>query len=261
MIELSRTLELKRDQIMVLVAKDFKLKYDATALGMLWAMIIPLLMSAVYYFVFGVILNLETTGGPFALYLICGNFLWHFFSSVVMQNGNVLMGNAALLKKTSFDRRLLIWGTFFTESIHFLLTMPILFGIMIAFGVKPDWLTFFPNVLAVIFSMMFFSVGFSYLYAALNLYFRDLQRIMSVVMMIWLYASFVFIPVSRIPEKWFWICDVNPVAVMIRVWRDAFFAPAFEPWLYLNLAVSSIIMFFVGRYVFRRFESRFATMM
>ena len=93
---------LTRDQISVLVQKEFKLKYNATALGFAWCLIVPLLMSLVYYLVFGLLMKVGRMPNYF-LYLITGNFLWQFFSSVVMMNGRVLTQNASLLKKTNFD--------------------------------------------------------------------------------------------------------------------------------------------------------------
>lgn len=105
-MRLHRSTRLKIDQILVLVKKDFKLKYDSTALGMLWSVLTPLLMSGVYFFVFGKMMRLGDS--TYALYIISGNFLWHYFSSVVMQNGNVLMVNVGLLKKVDVNRHLFV---------------------------------------------------------------------------------------------------------------------------------------------------------
>ena len=258
-MRLFRNFELKRDQILVLIKKDFKLKYDSTALGMLWSIVTPLSMSLVYYFVFGKMMRWGD--GPFALYIVSGNFLWHYFSAIVMQSGCVLVANSSLLKKTSFDRRLLVWGTYCTESIHFLLTIPVLVGVMFVFGVVPDPLTFLPNVLVAMLSMMYFSVGFGYVYAALNICFKDLQRIMSIIMMMWLYASPVFIPVSRVPQQYLWVYEINPIAQILMTWRDAFYEPAIHPERFLPMLGVSLSMFLVGRMVFRRYEPRFAEMM
>ena len=124
----SNKLKLCRDQIRVLVLKDFKLKYNSTALGFLWSLLVPALTSVVYYFVFGIMMRFNAEN--YLLYLMSGTFLWQFFSSVVMMNGAVLNANAGLLKKTNFNRELLVWGTFFTESIHFILTIPVLLIMM-----------------------------------------------------------------------------------------------------------------------------------
>ncbi len=252
-------LELKRDQILVLVGKDFKLKYNSTALGFAWSLIVPIFMSLIYNFVFGIMMRWNLPN--YLLYLVCGNFMWQFFSNVVTQNGRVLMGNAVLLKKTSFDRGLLIWGVFSTECIHFLLTIPVLVGIMLCYGITPDWLTVVPNLVMAFLLLMLLATGVGYAYAAVNLYFRDLERIMGVVMMAWMFMSPVFIPISRIPERFLWIYELNPVAGILCTWRDVFYEPGFHPERWLYLTPVCIAIFALGRWIFRRLEPRFAEMM
>lgn len=250
---------LKFDQLYILVKKDFKLKYDSTALGMLWSVVTPLMMSAVYWFVFGKMM--KWGDGSFALYVVTGNFVWHYFSSVVIQNGGVLMGNASLIKKTSFDRRLLIWGTYISETLHFLLTIPVMLALMFVFHVKPSPLTFIVNTVFAGIALMYFSMGVSYIYAAANLFFRDSQRIISVLMRVWLYITPVFIPVSRIPEQYMGVYELNPMTRILTTWRDAFYQPAFHPERFLQMLAVSVAVFLFGRLVFRSQEPKFAEMM
>ena len=250
---------LKFDQLYILVKKDFKLKYDSTALGMLWSVVTPLMMSAVYWFVFGKMM--KWGDGSFALYVVTGNFVWHYFSSVVIQNGGVLMGNASLIKKTSFDRRLLIWGTYISETLHFLLTIPVMLALMFVFHVKPSPLTFIVNTVLAGIALMYFSMGVSYIYAAANLFFRDSQRIISVLMRVWLYITPVFIPVSRIPEQYMGVYELNPMTRILTTWRDAFYQPAFHPERFLQMLAVSVVVFLFGRLVFRSQEPKFAEMM
>lgn len=252
-------LALKRDQILVLIAKDFKLKYNATALGFAWSIIVPLITSVIYYFVFGIMMRWDAKN--YLLYLISGTFMWQFFANVVMMNGSILMGNASLLKKTSFDRGLLIWGTLFTESIHFLLTIPVLIAVMLFYGVAPDFVTLIPNVAISLLLLSILAIGVSYLYAATNLYFRDLERIMNVVMMLWMFVSPVFIPIAAIPEQYKWVIHYNPVAGIMGIWRDVFYEPGIHPETFLPLTLICAVVFVLGRYVFRALEPRFAEMM
>ena len=256
---LTRAFILKRDQILVLIAKDFKLKYNSTALGFAWSLIVPIFTSLIYYLVFGMIIRWNVPN--YLLYLVSGNFMWQFFSNVILMNGRTLRSNAVLLKKTSFDRRLLIWGTFFTESMHFLLTIPVLIGIMICYDVSPQWRTILPNLLIIFYSLTMLSVGLGYAYAATNLYFRDLDRIISIVMMMWLFLSPVFIPISRVPEQVMWAYELNPMAAILCTWRDIFYTPGFHPERFLYMAVVSTVVFCLGRWLFRKLEPRFAEMM
>lgn len=251
--------EVRRDQILALVAKDFKLKYNSTALGFLWSLLVPTLTSVVYFFVFGIMMRFSAEN--YLLYLMSGTFLWQFFANVVVQSGASLMGNAGLLKKTNFDRRLIVWGTFFTECMHFLMTIPVLVGIMLFYGVRPDMLTALPNLAIAFVALMFLSVGLGYAYAAVNVYFRDLERIVGIVLMMWMFASPVFIPVSSVPAKWAWVYQVNPVAMILQAWRDVFYQPGWHPAMWLPLLATSLIVFFLGRFVFRKMEPGFAEMM
>lgn len=256
---ISHILQLKVDQISILIAKDFKLKYNATALGFVWSLMMPALTSIIYYFVFGVMMRFNAPN--YLLYLMSGSFLWQFFANVIMQNGGVLMSNQGLLKKTSFDRELLIWGTFFTESIHFVLTVPVLIVMMICYGIHPNILTIIPNLIAVFVSLAFFSVGFSYAYAAVNLFFRDLERIMSIFIMMWMFLSPVFIPMDAVPEEFLMIYKLNPMARIMELWRDVFYAPGWHLENILIVLPISLAVFFVGRAIFRKMEPGFAEMM
>lgn len=256
---LSRSLEIKRDQIFVLVAKDFKLKYNSTALGFLWSILVPIFSSIIYYFVFGIMIRFKVEN--YLLFLLCGSFLWQFFASVVTMNGKILSNNASLLKKTSFDKRLLIWGTFFTEATHFILTIPILLVVMLCYNVTPDWVTFLPNLLICLVALAYFSIGLSYVYAAVNLYFQDLERIMAIILQMWMFITPIFIPESSIPQKFHWIYKINPMAGIIQTWRRIFYNPGWDWQSLWILALTSLAMFFFGRWLFRRLQNRFAEMM
>lgn len=258
-MKFTRSFQLKLDQIRILIAKDFKLKYNSTALGFFWSLLVPMFTSTVYYFVFGVMMRWDAEN--YLLYLMSGTFLWQFFANVIMMNGCVMASNAGLLKKTSFDREFLIRGTFYTESIHFLLTIPILIGLMMFYGVKVDWVTIVPNVAVCLVSLLLLSIGISYIYAACNLYFRDLERIMTIFMLMWMFCSPVFIPVSNVPQKYHWIFAINPAAEILGIWRDVFYSPGWHPGTYWQIILISLAIFLIGRVVFRKMEPGFAEML
>lgn len=255
-----RMLELKRDQIFILVSKDFKLKYNSTALGFLWSLIVPTLSGLVYYFVFGVMTRFGDTPN-YLLYLLSGTFLWHFFSHVITMSGSSLRMNASLLKKTNFDRKMLIWGTFFAESLHLVLTVPTLLGVMIIYGVSPDWRSIFPNFAYCMVVLTFFSMGLAYAYAALNVYLRDLERIIGVLLHMWMFMTPIFIPISVVPEKYLWVYKVNPMAGIVGIWRDVFYAPRMNIVANWHLLIIAAAVFLVGRWIFCRCQKRFAEMM
>lgn len=255
----SRALELKRDQILVLILRDFKRKYNSTYLGFFWSLLVPIFTSIVYCVVFQVLIRWSVPN--YLLYLMSGNFLWHFFNNVIMMNGRVLLSNVPLLKKTTFDRRLLIYGTFVAELIHFLFTIPVLFGIMTVFKVTPQWYSLPVNMAAVFIFVSLLSLGISFFYAALNLYFRDLERIMGVVMMAWMFMTPIFIPITQIPQKYHFIYLLNPMASIMCIWRNIFYDPGLNLNLFISPFIVCTLVFLLGYFVFMKCEPGFAEMM
>ena len=129
------------------------------------------------------------------------------------------------------------------------------------YKVKFDWLTFAPNLIVCLVLLAYFAIGLSYIYAAINIYFQDLERIMMLIMQMWMFATPIFIPETSIPLKYHWIYKVNPMAGIVQIWRDVFYAPGFHPqnWWYLGLI--SFAIFFFGRWIFNHMQNRFAEMM
>ena len=245
------------DQLMVMVDKDFKLKYNSTALGFLWSVITPVAQSLVYYFVFKVVMRFSTPN--YLLYLLSGIFLWQFFCNCITMSGGVFLSNAGLMKKTSFNRLLLPFTTLIVESVHFLLTIPILVVIMLCNDIMPTWsLLTLPVVL---FNLALFTFGLSLLYGAFNIYFRDLERIVSIILQMWMFLSPVFIPLDNVPEKYRFLFLSNPMTSLLASWRSMFYAPA---WDWKSLLISfgvGVVMLLIGLFAYRKREPGFAEMM
>ncbi len=256
---LSRKFILARDQIFTLVLRDFKLKYNSTVLGFMWSLLVPIFTSLVYCVVFKFLIRWSLPN--YVLYLLSGNFLWYFFGNVVTSSGRILLSNAALLKKTSFNRSFLIFGVFSTETIHFLLTIPILAFLMWLFGVCPQFSTMFINIAVVFVLTALLSMGIGFLYAALNLFFRDLERIIGLLMMAWMFMSPVFVPITLIPDEYLHLYYLNPMAGILSTWRDAFYVPGFHPERFPYLFAVCITVFLLGYFIFRKLEPQFAEKM
>ena len=238
------------------------MKFNATAIGFLWCLLVPFFTTLIYYFVFGIMMRWNAKN--YLLYLISGNFLWQFFSNVISMNGHVLIANSSLLKKTNFERKLLVTATFFTEGMHFLLTIPILIGVMLYYGKIPQWWSILPNLIVCLVSLALISTGVGYFYAAANLWFRDLERIMGILLMAWCFLSPVFIPIDNVKNqapRWFFIYDINPMSLVLRIWRDIFYEPGFHPEYYPLPLLTGIVFFLLGRAFFEKYDARFAEMM
>ena len=103
-MKISSSLRLAKDQIEVLVAKNFKIKYNSSLLGFAWCIVVPVLMSVIYYISFEMLMLRGQKMHNYMLYLVSGNFLWHFFAGVVSGSGRLLIGNASLLNASSHPK-------------------------------------------------------------------------------------------------------------------------------------------------------------
>lgn len=247
---------LAKDQISVLVLKDFKLKYNSTALGFFWSFGVPIIQSLVYFFAFSIIMRFKVDN--YLLYMLSGMFLWNFFcSSLVMSTGTFIQ-NSELMKKTSFPRHYLVIGTVSSELVHFVLTIPILFVLMIIGGIMPSWSCFTMPI--VLLNLIMITLGCSFFIASVNMFFRDLERVIGVLLQLAFFFLPIIYPAQSIPEKYRIYLLMNPFYYILQPWRDIFYSP------HLNIvdnaigvAISSLILF-IGYMFYRWKEPRFAEM-
>ena len=157
---------LAKDQISVLISKDFKLKYNSTALGFFWSFGVPIAQSLVYFFAFSVIMRFKVDN--YLLYMLSGMFIWNFFCSSVIMSTNTFLSNSELMKKTSFPRHFLVVGAISSELVHFVLTIPILVVLMMFGGVMPSWSCF--TIPIVLLNLIMFTLGCSFFMASINMF-------------------------------------------------------------------------------------------
>lgn len=246
-----------RDQIIILVSREFKLKYNATALGLLWSLVTPILQSCIYFFIFKEIIRFNVPN--YLLFLLSGTFLWQFFCNVTLTSGASFLSNAWVFKKTSVPSFMLILGILFTELIHLLFVVPLLVVVMFFFGVFPTW-SFLLLPLALL-NISLFSLGFSFIYATLNLFFRDLERIMQLLFQVWVFICPVMIPLEYVPKKYQLLVQINPMTPILNAWRAIFYHPSFD-WAALGFSfVLSMLVFVIGYAVYHTQESKFVELM
>ena len=245
------------DQLAVLVSTDFKLKYNSTALGFLWSVLAPTAQAAVYFLVFSNVARFDIP--DYFLYMISGMFFWHFFTSCLQISRKCFVTHGALIKKTNFNRSLLIVGMTMTEFLHLLLVIPILLLIMLGYSITPDAALL--KLLIVLPAAFFFAMGFAYAIATINLYLRDMERILSIIIHMWFFAS----PVLNAPENvrggFVNVIAWNPMLYFLEVWRGIFYRPdtGFEHML--TVVLLSVGAYWCGKLIYRLGEPGFAEQM
>jgi ABC-type polysaccharide/polyol phosphate export permease len=250
-----------RGLIQALVARELKARYRGSVLGFFWSFINPLLLLAVYSFVFSVVLINRSTTQPYAIFLFCGILPWTWFSSSVLEASNVLISGGNLIKKVLFPAEVLPIVTVLANMVHFLLGLPILFLFMAVYGVRPDLagLAWFPVVLLV---QLVLSLGLAFLVSSLTVHFRDIKDILGNLMTFWFFATPIIYDMTLFNDKPLGklLINLNPFTHLAISYQEILFYPGpvgHWKWL-LALGVASIGVFLLGYFLFDRLRDSFA---
>ncbi len=228
-----RTLIYYRDLILVLLGKEFKVRYKSTFMGYAWSVLHPLVLAMIFSLFFSVFVRVQVPN--YTLYLIAGLFPWQWVSNTCFSANGYFLGNAALIKKVRFPRFMLVLSSVLNDSIHFLCSLPVVAGFMLYYGKAPDWscLWAVPLLLALQIVMM---TGVGLAIATSNLFFRDLERLVSLVVQLLFYMTPIVYTADMIPPSYRWILYANPFGALILCWQSIFYGRGIEP---LHLAVAA----------------------
>jgi lipopolysaccharide transport system permease protein len=243
-----------RELFAVLAGRDIAVRYKQTAIGILWALLRPLLTMMVFTFVFGRIAQLPSEGAPYALLVFSGMVPWFFFASSVSESSGSLVANANLLSKVYFPRILIPLSSILVAAVDFLIAMGLLIVLMLFFDLLPSWrLLTLPLFLTIALGA---AIGLGLSFSALNIRYRDFQFIVPFLLQMGIYASPIGFSISVIPEKWHLLYAINPMVGVIEGFRWAVLGGVFEL-RWDIVAVSgcvAVILLCVGVSFFRRFE-------
>lgn len=198
------------------VKRDIKLKYRNSALGILWSMLNPLLIMIVLTFIFS---NIFKNSIPnFPVYCLSGRLLYDFFSQATNQSMVSITGKSSLIKKIYVPRYLYPLSRVISSFIIFLISLIPLGVIMIMTGVKLGKMNLF--IIYPLVMLFFIGLGIGLILATINVFFRDLQHLYSVVLLIVMYMSAIFYSPDIIDPKYMFVLRLNPVFPIISVFRD-----------------------------------------
>jgi ABC-type polysaccharide/polyol phosphate export permease len=189
-----------------------------TALGQLWLILNPLLLTLVY-FVLVDILRRGTRGPDFFAHLMVGLFAFHFFSQAVQQGAKSVVSGGKLVLNTAFPRVLLPLSSVQTAFLRFLPTLPIYAVVHIATGLPINLQLLW--AIPVFALLALFAAGMTMLLSAAQVYFRDISSFLPYIMRIWMYASPVLYYLHEVPSQFRWVVDINPLAPTLGAWSQA----------------------------------------
>ncbi|MBN1069071.1 ABC transporter permease [Clostridium botulinum] len=198
------------------VKKDIKLKYRNSVLGIVWSMLNPLLVMVVLTFIFS---NIFKSSIPnFPVYCLSGRLIYDFFSQATNQSMNSITGKSSLIKKIYVPKYLYPLSRVISSFIISLISFIPLIAIMIITKVKVTKMiafSFYPLI-----SLFFIALGLGLILATINVFFRDMQHLYSVVLLIIMYMSAIFYSPSIINHKYAFVLKLNPIFPVISTFRD-----------------------------------------
>ena len=242
----------------VLLARELKAKYKNTFLGYLWSILMPMLQSLIFFVVFSVFLRFEIA--DYFLFLSVGFVVWQFFSNSLSCAANSLVGNANLVKKTMVSREIFVATAVSAELVHLLASLPVLTAMTLICrrSIPPNTLYVLPAALA---AAAMLAYGLGLMLAAGNAYFRDLERIVQVLLQAWFYCTPVFYGIAQLPEDCRFLLKFNPMFYPVALFRNCFYArESCGALIAVALAVGALACA-VGSMVFRRFSGNVAEWM
>lgn len=199
-----------------MVRTDFKVRYQGSVLGYLWAILKPLFMFAVLYVLFTYIAPIGKDIPHYGISLLLGIVFWNFFSETTMIGATSIVAHGDLIRKISIPRYLVVLASSVSAMINLALSMVVVVIFALINGVYPNitWLL----IPIVIFQFYLFALGLAFGLSALYVKFRDITYIWEVFLQAGFYASMVIIPMQAVPEKfreWFFL---NPI---VQILQDA----------------------------------------
>ncbi len=246
-----------RELLYFLAWRNIKIKYKQTALGVVWAVVQPLLAMIVFSVIFGRLAKMPSDGIPYPLFVLIGLLPWNYFAGVLGMATNSLVAESNLITKIYFPRLLIPASDALSMLLDFFITFLVLGILLIYYGITPGSGLLLVPLLVLITLMN--ALGFGLWFSALNVRYRDIQYIIPFLIQIWMFATPVIYPKSLIGGHYGWVLLLNPMGGVIEAFRPALMGHLPIPWV--SLAVSTFTGFLVfagGLLYFRRVERHFA---
>ncbi|MDR2710290.1 MAG: ABC transporter permease [Burkholderiales bacterium] len=262
MLKMCNSLLKNRSLIKSLVVREIVGRYRGSVMGVLWSFFLPVLMLAVYTFVFSVIFKARWNTGSdskteFALILFAGLLVFNFFSECVNRAPGLVLANTSYVKKVVFPLEILPVVTLGTALFHCgvgLLAWLLFY--VIFFGAPPPTALLFPIVLL---PLLFLTAGISWLLASLGVFLRDVAQVASVATTVLMFLSPIFYPSSALPESFKKVLLLNPLALIIEQTRDVLIFGKAPAWgVYFMSLLGSLIVAGLGYAWFQKTRKGFA---
>jgi lipopolysaccharide transport system permease protein len=245
-----------RELALVLAARDLRVRYKQTVLGVAWAIVQPLVAAAIFTIIFGRLVQVPSEGIPYAVFVYSGLVVWTYFATGLEDVSQSLVRDRELVTRTYFPRILAPGAGVIPGLVDLAAALVVLGVFMVVYGVPagPELVLFPVWVLAA----MAVLLGAGLWLSALNVRYRDVRYTLTFLIQVWLFASPVVYPSSLVDGAWRYVYALNPMSTVIDGFRWSIVGtPA--PGAYALVSLGSTLALVIGGAVyFLRAERRFA---
>lgn len=249
-----------------LVKKNIKLRYRRSYLGILWTLIEPLLTMIVLSVVFGALLGRDRTdpafeGVPFPIYVLTGRLLYSFFSSSTNTAMKSIRNNSAMIRKVYVPKYIYPFSGVLSNFLIFLISLVVLFGVLVFFlatgsyHAPMNWHML--TAVIPLLNLFVLALGVGMILATFCVFFRDVEYLWSVILMLIMYCSAIFYFVDQMSDSAQRLIKLNPLFGIINNFRRTFFGQPFDMTLLLYTSVVAVLAFLVGIVAFYKKQDSF----
>jgi ABC-type polysaccharide/polyol phosphate export permease len=251
----------KRNLLKNLVLRDLKNRYIGSVGGFLWSVIHPIVLLSVYTFVFRVVFDQDVRpefgNASYPLFLFCGLLPWLLFSDTILRSCSAITDNSSLITKTTIPAEILPVSITISNLVNHLIGLAILFMALAVFHTIPlssFWILIYMPML------LMFAQGLGWIVAGLQVFFRDTMQLLQILMLFWFWFTPVFWASGQASDpKIAFLLDLNPIAVLVTGYRNSLLHVPQPGPLHIAMALgSSLLVFLIGAFVFKRAKPVFA---
>lgn len=249
---------LYRELFFMFTWRDIKVRYKQTTLGILWAILQPLLFMIVFTLFFGRFQEISASTVPYPIFVYTGLILWNFFSVALANASGSLVENENIIKKVYFPRLIIPISATLSALVDLCIASFILIGLLIGYHVVPSLLGI---ILFPVFILLTFisAAGGGLFLSAINIKYRDVRYILPFFIQILMFVTPVIYPLSLASEKYHWLLALNPMTGIIENARRLLLHTGLVNMeLLLTAIIASLTIFLIGIGYFRATERFFA---
>jgi lipopolysaccharide transport system permease protein len=252
-----------RDLLWLLVWRDIASRYKQTVLGLLWFVAQPLLTTIVFVVIFSRVARIPTNGAPASLFYLCGLLPWSYFAQTFQSTSNSLSNNATMFGKVYFPRLIVPLSSSISNLLPLAFQFAVYLGVFAMEKIGPRGPSFGFAASAALLPLVIVQVGLLSLgiglwIAALTTKFRDFAILAGFVLQLWMYVTPVVYPLSRVPERWYWVAALNPMTYPLEATKFMLLrAGSPTPGLFALSAAVTLGTLASGIFVFRHIEKTF----